>query len=57
MNIEEFVAACGNVKMTEHYGHKAIQVDDREPRIIAGYNFAYQAKLITDELEAAGYFR
>lgn len=58
MTIEDFAEACNkDVKITESYGHKAVQVGDREPRIIAGYNFAYQAKIITDEIEAAGYFR
>lgn len=58
--LEQFIAECQKIdsrlQLTTAYGHMAVAIDD-DTQVIAGYNFPWQAKLITGLMERNGSFR
>lgn len=58
--LEQFVEECRKVEprltLTIAFGHRAVAIGE-DTQIIAGYNYPYQAKLITALMERNGSFR
>ena len=60
MGLDEFVAECqkvdSRIKVQKVYGHKAVVIGS-DYVVVEGYNFPYQAHLITNFMDEQGSFK
>ena len=59
MSLDDFVAECqkvdSRIEIKKVYGNKAVAIGDKSV-VVEGYNFPYQAHLITNFMNEQGSF-